>query len=224
MRGNWFIQVVIPWVNNLSRVSIFLLPNGISLTYRVPFRSNFAAAYRQQRPHLSLAWFPLPQHGTLPLARRMLEPKWICCRYIFFWSFASLIWVHQPRTTLWHYTKEAKSSNSLRVFNGLPFSLPLHYSDKSFPVARGHSPSWSCRRLLKWRLCKIHWGEALWESREPDHRSLVSTVSHIITNKHLRILKSGAARIGWISVPLVNVHRRVVQNNFWRRRFSVLPR
>src|SRR5882762_3667834 len=50
-------------------------------------------------------------------------------------------------------TKEAKYLDSLGAFNRLPFSLFLHY--KSFHAARGHSRSRGCRRLLKWRLCKM---------------------------------------------------------------------
>ena len=44
----------------------------------------------------------------------------------------------------------------------------------------------------------------------------------ITANKHLCIPKSNTTRIGWITVPLVNVHHRIVQNNFWRHRFDVL--
>jgi hypothetical protein len=63
--------------------------------------------------------------------------------------------------------------NSLRAFDHLPLSLSLHYHDETFHIGRGDSRSRGCWRLLKWQLCKLHQGEALWGSRKTDdHRSL----------------------------------------------------
>ena len=57
---------------------------------------------QQQRLHLSLAWFLLPQYGTLSLACWMLIPELICCHY---WSFAFFVWVLWLRAVLWHYQR-----------------------------------------------------------------------------------------------------------------------
>ena len=72
-----------------------------------------------------------------------------------------------------------------------------------FHIGQRNSQSQGCGYLLEWRPCKICQEPARW----------MSTDSHIITNKHLHILKSLTARIVWISILLVNVHRRI---DFWR--------
>jgi hypothetical protein len=145
----------------------------------------------------------------------MLVPKWIYC------YLSSLLWVLQPRTTQWHYQKKLNISihwEPLIAYRFLFLSTTRASTLlEDIAVLEAADVSWNggCVRCIEERHCGGPWNlmiTARW----------VSTVTRIVMNKHLRIPKSSAARIGWSSVPLINVHRRIAQNNFQRRRLKVL--
>jgi hypothetical protein len=86
-------------------------------------------------------------------------------------------------------TKETEFPNSLRAFDHLPLSLSLHYHGETFHIGRGDTGNGSGVSCTKERHCGDP-GKLMITVR------WMSTDTHIISNKHLRIPKSGAASIG----------------------------